>query len=82
MIDNDVVVLEISSPVCVPRHALYANKKVLPKHLNMDAINNHFRFKTKNSSPEFFYVICASKNYEWAVRAVKIKKTIIFQMKR
>ena len=75
-------VYDIRSPVRLKRLGLYANKEALQRHLQMYAINNHFQFKAKVSHKEVLHVVCRDDNCKWGVRAVRLRKTHIFQIKR
>ena len=74
--------IDLNSLIKVELEALYTTKHALKKHLTMYAISKHFEFKTKSSCKKYIHVVCPGDNYEWAVRAVRLRETEVFQIRR
>jgi len=75
-------VMDIHSPIRVCKGGLYANKAALQKHLSMYAINNHFTFKVRTSTTQYLHVVCRDDSCKWTVRAVRLRKTLLFHIRR
>lgn len=74
--------MDLNSPIRVELGALYATKQALKKHLNMYAISKHFAFTTKSSCKKYLHVVCPGDNCAWAIRAVRLRETEVFQIRR
>lgn len=82
MDEGSVEVVDIDSPTTVYKGGMYANKKALQMHLSLFAIQNHFSYKTRGSTRTYIHVVCRDPTCTWAVRAVRMRNTRIFQIQR
>ncbi|RAL53595.1 hypothetical protein DM860_012210 [Cuscuta australis] len=79
----DFQVVTRFDPTKIELDAIYENKGDLIYHLKMLAISNLFQFHTKRSTKKLLHVVCVENRCcSWAVRAVRLPRTDMFQIRR
>ncbi|KAL2466967.1 Uncharacterized protein Adt_42818 [Abeliophyllum distichum] len=90
---NQLVIANASSLQCgtsdrIPEHEdmqvkqLFPNKKNLISKLQLLAVKCHFEFKVKKSNKSIYTVVCIEKNCKWRLRAIKIKESPNFEVRK
>ncbi|CAH9093485.1 unnamed protein product [Cuscuta epithymum] len=80
---QDIQVICHFHPTRIAKDAIYQDKKSLAHHLKMYAISNLFQYQTKTSTRKVLHVVCVDdENCDWAVRAVRLSGSQMFQVKR
>ncbi|VFQ85738.1 unnamed protein product [Cuscuta campestris] len=69
-------------PTTLQLDSIYKSKEDLCHHLQMYAVSNSFQYKTKRSNRSVLHVVCIDDRCSWAVRAVSLDKSPLFQIRR
>ncbi|RAL42495.1 hypothetical protein DM860_011113 [Cuscuta australis] len=69
-------------PTTLQLDSIYKSKEDLCHHLQMYAVSNRFQYKTKRSNRSVLHIVCIDDRCSWAVRAVSLDKSPLFQIRR
>ncbi|VFQ70853.1 unnamed protein product [Cuscuta campestris] len=79
---NPVDVISHYHPTTLQVDSIYKSKQDLYHHLQMYAVSNSFQYKTKRSNRTVLHVVCVDARCSWAVRAVSLDNSPLFQIRR
>ncbi|RAL49764.1 hypothetical protein DM860_002055 [Cuscuta australis] len=79
---NSVDVISHYHPTTLQIDSIYKSKEDLCHHLRMYAVSNNFQYKTKRSNRTLLHVVCIDVRCPWAVRAVRLDNSPLFQIRR
>ncbi|VFQ82969.1 unnamed protein product [Cuscuta campestris] len=69
-------------PTFICKNMIYKSKLDLQHHLQMYSILNNFQYRTLTSNKKFLHVVCLDDHCAWTVRAVRLERSNLFQIRR
>ena len=66
----------------IEKDQLYKNRDVLKTALSLYAIKNNFQYKVHKSCMRELHLLCTDPSCKWSLRASRITKTDVFQIRR
>ncbi|VFQ95842.1 unnamed protein product [Cuscuta campestris] len=70
------------SPYSSRDYSDHGSAQDLQHHLQMYSILNNFQYRTLTSNKKFLHVVCLDDHCAWTVRAVRLERSNLFQIRR